>query len=339
MQVRTALLKPWALSLLALSLGPGCGSSGGPPILGPNLIRNGSFEDGKLETTWWSDAKDTTDSKAFVSPDAADLGRVGLVLHKGTGTGWGSMVGQETEPHQAGETYQIRARLKGAQGGERVTLSFHGQGFEVEAEPRWRTVTRLVYLSEVGGGASTIISVTSEQSTVHVDDVSAAKAEVTQGDADKEEDNLLRNGSFESDLGLWTFYTDSGPEGTAYTTPDAGKSGYAGLVMSKGTEGGIALLKQELRDPLAEGEEYRIEAQVKGTVGGEVVALCMQINHEPWSGDCAYVTATQEWTQASKVLKFGPELRDERMEALITLGNPSTVMVDDVILVRTRRGR
>jgi hypothetical protein len=332
----TALLKPWVLSVLALSLGAGCGGGGEPPLIGPNLIRNGSFEDAKLDP-WWK-GMDSTVGTATVSSEAADIGNMGLVLHKDTG-GWGAMVGQETEPHQAGETYQVRARLKGVQGGERVTLSFHGQGFEVELEPRWRTVTRLVLLPEASENASAIISVTTDNATVHVDDVSFARAQVARGDADEEEDNLLRNGSFESDLGMWNFWTDAGPEGTASTSPEARKSGYAGMVLSKGLSGGGVAVKQQLRDPLAEGEEYRIEAHVKGAVGGEAVILCVQINHEPWDGPCVHVTATTGWTHISEKLTIDPALVDERVGVLISLVSEGTAMVDDVVLVRTRSAR
>jgi hypothetical protein len=333
----TALLKPWALSVLALSLGSGCGGGGAPPLIGPNLVRNGSFEEAKLETSWWK-ATDSKDGTATISPAAADIGNMGLVLHKGTG-GWGSMVGQETKPHQAGETYQVRARLRGVVGGERVTVSFHGQGFEVETEPQWRTVTRLLLLPEVSDNATALISVTSDESTVHVDDVSFARAEVARGDADEEEDNLLRNGSFESDLGMWNFWTDAGPEGTASTSPDARKSGYAGMVLSKGPSGMGVAVKQQLRDPLAEGEEYRLEAHVKGTEGGEAVVLCVQINHEPWDGPCTHVTASRGWTHVSEKLTFDPALTDERVGVLISLVSEGTALVDDVILVRTRPGR
>jgi len=335
----TVPLKPWALTVLALSVGAGCGSGGGPPILGPNLLRNGSFEDVKLETTWWSASNDTQNSKAYVSSEAADLGSRGLVLHKGTGTGWGSMVGQQTEPHQAGATYQVRARLRGVKGGERVTLSFHLQGFEVEAESQWRTVTRMVLMPEGIEDTTALISVTSSESTVHVDDVSVARAEVTLGDADKEEGNLLRNGSFESGLGMWTSFTDAGREGMASTSPDACESGYAGMVLSKGPAGERVLVKQELRDPLAEGEEYRLEAHVRGAVGGEALALCVQRDEDPWDGPCVAVTAGMEWTHVSKTLKIDPALNDQRADVVVSLVSEGTVHVDDVILVRTRPSR
>ncbi len=327
----TALLKPWVLRVLALSLAAGCGE-GEPPVIGPNLIRNGSFEAG-LEG-WWN-ATDSKDGKASISGEAADLGTFGLVLYKGTG-GWGSMVGQETEPHQAGETYQVRARLKGKVGGERVTLSFHGQGFEVEADTRWRTVSRLVLLPEAGDNLTALVSVTTDNATVYVDDVSFARAQVARGEADEEEDNLLRNGSFESDLGLWNFWTDAGPEGTATASPDARQSGYAGMVLSKGPSGAGVAVKQQLRDPLAEREEYRLEAHVKGAQGGEAVTLCVQINHEPWDGPCIQVTASTGWRHISERLTIEPAVDDERAGVLVSLNSEGTVMVDDVILVRTR---
>jgi hypothetical protein len=328
-----ALLKPWVLSVLALSLGPGCGSGGGPPVLGPNLLRNGSFES-KFEDSWWA-ATDSKGGKATISAEAADLGAFGVELYKGTG-GWGSMVGQETEPHQAGETYQMRVRLKGKVGGERVTLSFHGQGFEVDADTRWRTVSRLVLLPEDTENSTALISVTTDNATVYLDDVFCARAEVARGEADEEEDNLLRNGSFESDLGMWNFWTDAGAEGTATTSPDAGQSGYAGMVLSKGPSGSGVAVKQQLREPLGAGEEYRLEAHVKGAEGGEAVSLCVQINHEPWDGPCIQVTADDDWEHISEKVTFDPSLVDERVGVLVSLLSEGTVMVDDVILVRTR---
>jgi hypothetical protein len=321
--------------VLALSLGAGCGGGGEPPKIGPNLIRNGSFEGGLAD--WWSApvSADGKTGKASVSTEAADLGALGLVLYKGTGV-WGSMVGQETEPHQAGETFQVRARLKGQAGGERVTLSFHGQGFEVEADTRWRTVSRMVLLPEAGDNATALISLTTDNATVYVDDVAFSRAEVARGDADEEEDNLLRNGSFESDLGMWTFWTDAGPEGTASTSPEARNSGYAGMVLSKGLSGGGVAVKQPLPEPITAGEKYRLEAHVKGTQGGEAVALCVQMKDEPWDGPCISVTATGGWKHISEELTIGPELIDERAGALVSLVSDGTVMVDDVIVVRTR---
>jgi hypothetical protein len=331
-----ALLKRWVLAVLAMSVGVGCGGEGEPPRLGPNLIRNGSFEGG-LEG-WWHAAspKDgKPDGTASVTSEAADLGALGLALTKGT-TGWGSMVGQETEFHQAGETYQVRARLRGAVGGESVTLSFHGQGFEVEADTRWRTVSRLVLLPEEADNTTALIAVTTNGATVQVDDVFVARAEVARGDADEEEDNLLRNGSFESDLGMWNFSTNAGPEGTATTSPEASHSGYAGMVLSKGSSGAFVAVKQPLPHPISGGDEYRLEAHVKGALGGESMALCVQINREPWSGPCVFVTATDSWQHISEELTFEPELVDERMGALVSLVSEGTVMVDDVIVVRTR---
>jgi len=199
------LLKPWALAVLALGLSQGCGGEPQAPLpVSPNLVQNGSFE-GTLAPWWTGD--NSEGGSAATSPDAADLGRSGLVLHKGKG-GWGSMVGQETKGHKVMQTFQVKARLRGAQGGERVTFSFHDEGFEVIAEPDWRTINRLVLMPEANGKTSAMIAVTTDEATVHVDDVSFTRVEVERGDADTEEDNLLRNGSFESDLGLWTFWAD-----------------------------------------------------------------------------------------------------------------------------------
>ena len=41
------------------------------------------------------------------------------------------MVGQATPNHSAWQTYEVHARLKGAKGGEHVTFSLHGQGFDL----------------------------------------------------------------------------------------------------------------------------------------------------------------------------------------------------------------
>lgn len=330
----TALLKPWVLSVLALSLGPGCGGGGEPPTIGPNLVSNPSFETGLAP--WWTATEE--DGKASVSAEAADHGNMGVALTKGT-LGWGAMVGQNTEPHQAGETYQVRARIKGAVGGERVTVYFHGASFEIEAGPRWSTVTRLLYMSETTEDFAAFFSMTTNEATVYVDDVSFAKAEVARGDADEEQDNLLRNGSFESDLGMWTFWTDAGPEGTASASPDGRQSGYAGLVLSKGPSGATVAVKQELRDPLANGEEYRLEAHVKGTQGGEAVVLCVQMAKPPWDGPCHRVNASTGWTHLSEKVTFDPALVDERVGVLVSLASQGTVLVDDVILVRTRSAR
>jgi hypothetical protein len=331
----TALVKPWVLSVLALSLGPGCGGGGAPPVIGPNLVRNPSFEAGLAP--WWTATE--TDGKALISAEAADHGNMGLKLSKGV-LGWGAMVGQETETHQAGETYQIRVRIKGAVGGERVMVNFHGYDFQLEAEPRWKTVTRLLYMSEANGIGNSFLSLTTNEATVYVDDVSFAKAEVARGDADQEEDNLLRNGSFESDLGMWVSWTDAGlGEGTAVTSPDGRQSGYAGLVLSKGPSGSAVAVKQELRDPLAAGEEYRLEAHVKGTQGGEAVLLCVQLNSPPWDGPCHRVNATTGWTHLSEKVTVNPALVDQRVGVLVSLASEGSVLVDDVILVRTRSAR
>jgi len=326
----TARLKPWVLGVLALSLG--CGGGGAPPtVVGPNLVRNPSFEAGLAP--WWTATEE--DGKASLSAEAADHGSMGVVLTKGT-IGWGAIVGQATEPHQAGETYQARVRLKGAVGGERVIVRFHGQSFEVEAEPRWMTVTRLLYMHEASDDNVAMLSVITNGATVHVDDVSFAKAEVARGDADEEENNLLGNGSFESDLGMWNFWTDAGSDGAATSSPEGRQSGYAGLVLSKGPSGSAVAVKQELRDPLAEREEYRLEAQVKGTQGGEAVVLCLQNRDAPWDGPCIQVTATTGWTHLSEKLTFDAALVNKRVGVLVSLASEGTVLVDDIIIVRTR---
>jgi hypothetical protein len=321
-----SLRKRWWLGLLVLGVGAGCGGAQ-PPTLGENLVFNGSFESGL--DGWWQAGGDATPSA-----DAADSGAFGLTLHKGS-DGWGSMVGQETRGHTIGQTYQIYARLKGAVGGERVTFRYHGQGFEVVADSRWRTVNRMVLMPEINGDTNALVAVTTNDATVYVDEVSFAQAIVARGDADKEDDNLLRNGSFESDLGLWDFWTDS-PDGSASTSPDARHSGYAGMVLTRGGEGSISSVKQPLPDPVASREKYRIEANVRGAHGGEVVNVCLQINHEPWDGPCAQVTAAVDWQHLSQEVSIDDAIVDERVGALVSLSTPGTVMVDDVIVVRTR---
>jgi hypothetical protein len=325
------LRKPWRWGILALGMGLGCGEPQAP-ILGPNLVRNGTFESG-LEG-WWQ-AAGSTDSRAFTSSDAADEGGSGLVLYNSTQS-WGSMVGQDTAGHTAGQTFHIHARLKGAKGGERVSFNFHGQSAEVVAETRWRTVSRMVLMPEINGDAGARISVITEDATVYVDDVSFETAQVERGDADGEEDNLLRNGSFESDLGLWDFWTDS-PEGTARTSPDARHSGYLGLVLTRGAEFSLTTMKQSLPDPLAEREEYRFEAHVRGADGGELVNVCLQLNREPWEGPCIEVQATQDWQHISKKVPVEGALIDERVGLLVSLGSEGIAYVDDVIVVRTRK--
>lgn len=323
----------WAFSgvgLLALSLGQGCGEPQ-PPVIGPNLVSNGFFESG-LDGWWhWTDSDEGT---ASTSAEAADEGSSGLVLYKGTG-GFNSMVGQPTDNHQAWQTYEVHARIKGAMGGEHVTFSLHGQGFEVVAENRWRTVSRLVLLPEPNDDVNARISVTTEDSTVYVDRVSFALAEVERGDADKEKGNLLHNGSFESELGMWTFWTDS-PEGKASTTPDVRLSGYAGLVLTRGEEGNYSLLKQPLPDPVIVREQYRIEADVRGS-RGELVNICLQLDHEPWDGPCASVTAALDWQHVSQTVTIDEALSDEVLSVVVSLGSQGTAYVDDVIVVRTQR--
>jgi len=327
------LLKPWGLGVLALGLWQGCGEPQAPLAVGPNLVHNGSFEGGL--NPWWK-ATDSEGGTADTSPDAADLGTSGLLLHKGTG-GWGSMVGQETQGHVAMQTFQVKARLRGAVGGEHVTFSFHGEGFDVVAEPIWRSVSRLVLMPEINGKASAIISVTTDEATVHVDEVSFTWVEVEQGDADTEEDNLIRNGSFESDLGLWSFWTDVPEEGRAQMSPEARHSGYAGLALTRGPSGALTTVKQTLQEPLIQGEEYRIEARVRGTHGGEQVNVCLQMNREPWDGPCAQVAAAVDWQHVSKTVRIDETLHDERAGLLVSLSTEGTAYVDDVIVVRTQK--
>lgn len=335
MHAGTPLLQRWWLGALVVSVGLGCGEPQ-PPIIGPTLIRNGSFESGKLDPWWtWAESKEST---ATATAAAADAGSFGLELHKATG-GWGSMVGQDTEPHTPGQTFQIQARLKGAKGGERVNFNFHGQSVDVVAEDRWRTVKQLVLLPEPTEDNAARISVTTDESTVYLDDISFAVAQVARGDADEEEANLLRNGSFESGMGLWTFWTDAESEATGSTSPDARRSGYAGLVLSKGASGAGVTVKQQLPEPLAEREAYHLEADVRGTLGTEGVNMCLQINREPWSGPCVFVTATPEWQHVSETLSIDPELIDERAGVLVSLVTEGTALVDDVILTRTEAER
>jgi hypothetical protein len=194
----------------------------------------------------------------------------------------------------------------------------------------------MVLMPEINGDSGARISVHTEGATVFVDEVVFAAAEVERGDADAEEDNLIRNGSFESDLGLWTFWTNS-PEGSARTTPDARQSGYASLMLTRGAEDSLTTVKQSLPEPLAEREEYRIEAHVRGADGGETVNVCLQINHEPWDGPCAQVLASRDWQKISKKVPVEGALIDERVGVLVSLASEGTAYVDDVIVVRTRK--
>jgi hypothetical protein len=326
------LRKPWWVGILVLGLGQSCGEPQAP-IIGPNLVRNGTFES-PLEGSWWK-AAGSEASRAYVSPEAADAGAFGLVLYNAPES-WGSMVGQDSGGHVAGQTFHIQARLRGAVGGERVSFNFHGQAVEVTAESRWRTVSRMVLMPEINGDSGARISVITQGATVYVDEVVFATAQVELGDADGNEDNLLRNGSFESDLGLWNFWTNS-PEGSARTSPDARRSGYAGLVLTRGAEDSLTTVKQMLPEPVAEREEYRIEAHVRGADGGETVNVCLQINEEPWDGPCAQVTATRDWQKVSKKVPVEGALIDQRVGLLLSLASEGTAYVDDAVVVRTRK--
>jgi hypothetical protein len=314
--------------LAALVLAAGCGEEPQAPRIGGNQVTNGSFE---LKLNGWWNATDSEGGTAEVLPEAADRGGLGLVLFKGTG-GWGSMVGQETAPHTAGQTYQIRARVRGKAGGERVSLSFHGQGFEVEAGRQWQTVERLVYLPEDRENVTALIAATTDSATVYVDEVSFAPAEVEQGAADKQRGNLVLNGSFESGLGMWSFW--SGTDGQGLTSFDARHSGYAGLVLSLGGEGGAASLKQPLPEVVRAGEMYRVEAHVRGALGGETLSLCLQINEEPWDGPCLFFTAPPGWARVSGQVAIEEPLDDQHLGLVLALAGEGTVQVDDVIVVR-----
>lgn len=313
---------------LALVLAAGCGEEPQAPQIGTNQVTNGSFE---LKLSgWWSNA-DVEDGTVEVLPEAADTGALGLALTKGTG-GWGIVVGQDTAPHTAGQTYHVHARIRGKAGGERVSLSFHGQGFEVEAGKQWRTVERLVYLPGDSKDFSAMIANTTDHSTVYVDDVAFAPTQVAQGEADKHRDNLIHNGSFESGLGMWSFW--SGAAGQGSTSFNARHSGYAGLVLSLGGEGGGASVKQALPVPVRAGEVYRVEAHVRGALGGETVSLCLQINEEPWDGPCLPFTAASQWVHVSGKVAIEEPLDDQRLGLVLSLFGEGTVQVDDVIVVR-----
>lgn len=318
--------------VLVLGLAQGCGEPRAP-VIGPNLALNGSFESG-LES-WWV-ASGSPESTATVSPEAADHGAHGLVLHNGLES-WGSMVGQDTELPIPGQTYHLGARLRGAVGGERVTFLLHGQSFEVLAEAHWSTVSGMVVTRENGGNSTARISLSTQGATVHVDDVSIAKVEVERGEADTAENNLLLNGSFESGLGLWALWTDSPGAGGASTSPEARRSGYAGLVLSQRGNKALTTVKQTLPEPLAEGEEYSIQAQIRGAKGAEKVTLCLQRNREPWDGPCTQVLATEEWKRVSVKLSVEPALHGEQAGLLIALGSDGTVHVDDVVVARTQK--
>lgn len=333
--MNSLLRQPGWLGLVALGLWQGCGEPQAPVVQGPNLIVNGSFE-GTLNP-WWT-ANDSDGGTGGTSPAAADIGASGMSLHKGKG-GWGSMVGQETPGHSAMQTFRFKARIRGAKGEEQVNISFHGQSFNVTAEPVWRTVDRLVITPDESGGNTVMLTATSDDSTVHVDDVSAFWVEVARGDADNEGDNLIRNGSFESDLGLWKFWASVPDEGKAWTSPDARGSGYAGAVMTRGPLEGFTTLQQTLPAPVFQGEEYRIEARVRGERGGEKVNLCVQMVDEPWDGACLYVNATTQLQHVSKTLRIEENLNDKRSVLLLSLSSEGTAYVDDVILVRTKEKR
>jgi hypothetical protein len=207
----------------------------------------------------------------------------------------------------------------------------------VVAEDQWSTVSRLVLMTEPSDDSNARISVTTDGATVYVDDVAFASALVERGDADLKAGNLVRNGSFESDLGMWTFWTNSLPDGSASTSPEARSSGYAGMVLTRGAEGAFTLVKQPLPDPIAKREEYRIEADVRGTQGGELVNVCLQMDDEPWDGPCVSVTASMSWQHISKTVPMEDALINKRVGAVVSLGSQGTVMVDDVIVVRTQK--
>jgi hypothetical protein len=326
----SALRRPWLSGLLALGVWQGCGEAGSPPSIGANLMQNSSFEDGLQG--WWT-ATDSEGGMVTATPEAAHSGALGLALYKGKG-GWGSSAGQDTAPHSAGQTLHVSASLKGAAGGERAYIGYHSQGFWVTLTPEWQRVSRLMLMPDASGDAAAFITNTTELSTIYVDDVIFAPATVAQGNADKRPDNLLRNGSFESELSLWDFWTDS-PGGTASTSPAAGRSGYAGLVLTKGADGWAANVKQQLVRPLAAGERYRVELQLQGTRGGERVEVCLQVNYDPWHGPCLAVVASKDWRGFSGALSVDAVLHDEYVGALVSLRSQGAVRVDDVTLVRS----
>ncbi|ADO72314.1 carbohydrate binding domain-containing protein [Stigmatella aurantiaca] len=322
--------RTWSwLGALALVLATGCGEPHAPKV-GDNQLVNGSFES-KL-SGWWA-VTDSEGGTAQVLSTSADVGALGLALFKGTG-GWGSMVGQETPPHTAKQTYHLRARLRGAKGGERVSISFHGQGFEVETGSQWQTVERLVFLPEASDNTTALLSVTTDNATVHVDDVSFAPAEVERGEADKASGNLVSNGSFESGLGMWNFW--SGSDGQADTSAEARGSGYAGLVLRMGTGGGGSSVKQMLPEPVRSGEVYRLEVRVRGALGGEAVGMCLQVNEEPWDGPCLPVPVTTEWGHVTGEVTIEEPFQDQPMGVMVSLFSEGSVQVDDVIVVRVQ---
>jgi carbohydrate binding protein with CBM4/9 domain len=177
------------------------------------------------------------------------------------------------------------------------------------------------------------ITNTTEFATIYVDDMVVAPVTVAQGDADKLPDNLLHNGSFESELSRWDFWTDSS-SGTASTSKVAGRSGYAGLVLTKGADGWATNVKQQLLTPLAEGDQYRVELQLQGTRGGETVQVCLQVNHDPWNGPCVEVVASKGWKGFSQTLSIDASLDNQYLGALVSLKSEGGVRIDDVSLVR-----
>lgn len=324
----TVLRKTWLTALLALGVWLGCGEEGVPPSIGANLLQNNSFEDGLQG--WWT-VTDSEGGMVTTLPEAATSGALGLALYKGKG-GWGASAGQGTPPHSVGQTIHISANLKGGAGGEVAYIGYHSQGFWVPLSDKWQNISRLMLMTDDAGDAVVFITNTTELSTIHVDDMIVAPVTVAQGDADKLPDNLLRNGSFESELSLWDFWTDSSG-GTASTSREAGRSGYAGLVLTKGADGWATNVKQQLVKPLAEGEQYRVEFQLQGARGGETVEVCLQVNHDPWNGPCVAVVASKGWKGFSRTLSIDASLDGQRLGALVSLKSEGSVRVDDVSLV------
>jgi hypothetical protein len=325
----TALRKPWLTALLALGVWLGCGEEEFPPSVGANQLLNHSFEAG-LEG-WWT-VTDSEGGMVTTLPEAASSGALGLALYKGKG-GWGASAGQGTPPPSMGQTVQLSANLRGGAGGEMAYIGYYSQGFWVTLSDKWQTVSRLMLITEDKGDDVVFITNITELSTIHVDDVIVAPVTVAQGDADKLPDNLLRNGSFESELSLWDFWTDSS-KGTATTSRVAGRSGYAGLVLTKGADGWATNVKQQLVTPVAQGEQYRLEFQLQGARGGESVEVCLQVNHDPWNGPCVAVVASKGWKSFSQMLPIDASLNAQRLGALVSLKSEGSVRVDDVSLVR-----
>jgi hypothetical protein len=69
----------------------------------------------------------------------------------------------------------------------------------------------------------------------------------------------------------------------------------------------------------------------------ELVNICLQLDHEPWDGPCASVTASRDWQHVSQTVTIDEALSDEVLSLVVSLGSAGTAYVDDVLVVRTRR--